>query len=172
MLPIGFQTVVKSNGAKNLAALDKRIAELVGSNTNEPVLISVEKAVALLELAYANLEFDDDGDDNRKGHLAALEHLSRKSKRTDQQGKVWLLTATDRNIKRYREEGRFSNGPDTKQQADLLGTKTNDVPALMLFRQNGEESNGWRGLPFWWPVIVTPNSSITSIFATDEPTVN
>jgi hypothetical protein len=170
MLPIGFQTVAKSNGAKSLGALDKQIAEAVGKNSKEPVLISIEKASALLELAYANLEFDDAGDDARKAHLAALEHLSRTSKKADQQGKVWLLTATDRNVKRYREEGRFSNGPDTKQQADLLGAKVNDIPALMLLRQNGEEANGWRDLPFWWPVIVTPKSAVTSIFATDVPT--
>jgi hypothetical protein len=172
MLPIGFQTVAKSNGAKNLAALDKQIAELVGKSTKEPVLIPIEKAAALLELAYANLEFDHAGDDARKAHLAALEHLSRTSKKADQQGKVWLLTATDRNVKRYREEGRFSNGPDTKQQSDLLGTKVNDIPALMLLRQNGEEANGWRDLPFWWPVIVTPKSAVTSIFATDVPAIS
>lgn len=31
---------------------------------------------------------------------------------------VWLITTTDRAIKRYRDEGRFSDKPDTKQQAD------------------------------------------------------
>jgi hypothetical protein len=171
MRPIGFQTVARSSGLRNLAALDKQIVDMVGKNPREPVLISVERAVALLELAYANLEFDDSGDDDRKAHLAALEHLSRTSKNTELQGKVWLLTATDRNVVRYREEGRFSNSPDTKQQADLLESKMNDIPALMLFRQNGEESMGWRNLPFWWPVIGTPKSAVTSIFATAEPTV-
>jgi hypothetical protein len=171
MRPIGFQTVARSNGLKSLAALDKLIADMVGKDPKKPVLISVEQAVALLELAYANLEFDDSGDDDRKAHLAALEHLSRTSKNTDLQGKVWLLTATDRNVVRYREEGRFSNSPDTKQQADLLESKVNDIPALMLFRQNGEESMGWRNLPFWWPVIETPKSAVTSIFATAEPTL-
>jgi len=63
-----------------------------------------------------------------------------------------LLTATGRNIGRYRTEGRFFVNPDTKQQADILGTKVRDIPALMLLRQNGEEEKGWRGLPFWWPV--------------------
>jgi len=172
MLPIGFQTVAKSKGTKNLTALDKEIEGLVSKNCKDPVLIPIETAMKLLELAYANLEFDDAGNDVRKAHLAALDHLSRTSKNADQQGKVWLLTAKDRNVKRYREEGRFSNGPDTKQQADVLGAKVNDIPALMLLRQNGEESNGWRDLPFWWPVIVTPKSAVTSIFSTDVPAVS
>lgn len=171
MLPIGFQTLSKTNGSKNLAALDKKIAEIVAKDEKEPTLISVEEAVAVLQLAYANLEFEDPGDDDRKAHLAALEHLSRTSRHPDLQGKVWLLTATDRNVARYREEGRFSDSPDNKRQADLLGFKVDDVPALILFRQNGEVAKGWRDLPFWWPVIVTPKSAVTSIFATDIPTV-
>ena len=88
MLPIGFQTVAKSNGAKKLEALDKQIAEVVGKSPKEPIQIPIDKALALLDLAYANLEFDDASDDLRKAHLAALEHLSRTSKKTDLQGKV------------------------------------------------------------------------------------
>jgi hypothetical protein len=163
----GFQTVSKSAGAKKLKDLDDRIAGLVGSAT-EPVLIDVGDAVALLETAYQNLEFDDSMDDDRKAHIAALEHLSRECKNPDLKGKVWLLTATDRNVARYREEGRFSNAPDTKQQKDLARTNAQEIPVLMLLRQNGDEAKGWRGLAFWWPVIMTPRSAATAIFATAE----
>ena len=76
----GFQTVYKTHGAKNLEALDKRVDELVGS-AQEPVLIDIADGVELLKLAYENLEFDDSTDDDRKAHIAALEHLSRTSKK-------------------------------------------------------------------------------------------
>lgn len=168
----GFQTVYKTHGAKPLETLDKRIEELVGS-TEDPVLIDVADGVELLKLAYANLEFDDAMDDDRKAHIAALEHLSRTSKKPETKSKVWLMVEKDRGMRRYREEGRFSNAPDTKQQG-LAKSKAQDIPTLMLLRQNGEEAKGWRGLPFWWPVIVTPRSAATAIFATDEavaPTV-
>jgi len=163
----GFQTVYKTRGAKNLEALDKRVDELVRS-AEEPVLIDVAEGVELLKLAYANLEFDDSTDDDRKAHIAALEHLSCASKRSELKGKVWLMVETDRDMRRYREEGRFSNAPDTKQQG-LARSKAEDIPTLMLLRQNGKEDQGWRGLPFWWPVIVTPRSAATAIFAKDEP---
>jgi hypothetical protein len=171
MLPTGFQTVAKSAGRKKLSALDEQIAKTIGKNADEPVLIPVEKAMELLELAYANLEFEDAADNSQKAHLAALEHLSRTTKNHELQNKVWLLTATDRNMPRYRTEGRFSDNPDTKQQADILSSKVNDIPALMLLRQNGQIGRGWRDLAFWWPVIVTPKSAVTSIFANDEPSV-
>jgi hypothetical protein len=171
MLPTGFQTVSKSAGTKALLALDREISEIIGKKVEEPILIPVERALGLLEMAYANLEFEDAGDDSRKAHLAALEHLSRTSKDQQLQNKVWLLTAKDRNMPRYRVEGRFSDNPDTKQQTDVLAPRINDIPALMLLRQDGEATKGWRGLAFWWPVIVTPKSAVTSIFADDEPSM-
>jgi hypothetical protein len=163
----GFQTVYKSYGGKNLQALDDAIAKIVAKK-EEPVLIAVSKAIELLKLAYANLEFDDETDDDREAHIAALEHLSRTCRNAKFKGKVWLLVARDRDVARYREEGRFSNAPDTKQQKDLARTKADDVPVLELLRQNGTKAKGWNDLPFWWPVIVTPRSAVTSIFATDE----
>jgi hypothetical protein len=163
----GFQTVCKSRGAKNLSALDAEVEKLAGSS-REPVLIDVPKGIELLKLAYVNLEFDDDTEDDREAHIAAVEHLSRNSKKAQLKGKVWLLVAKDRDVARYREEGRFSNAPDTKQQKDLALTKAEDIPVLMLLRQNGDEARGWRGSPFWWPVIMTPRTGITSIFATAE----
>lgn len=168
MLPIGFQTVSKTSGKTNLELLDKRVKELVKS-PDGLAIIPVEQAVELLDLAYSNLEFEDPTDDERKAHIAALEHLSQTSANTRYRGKVSLLAVRDRNVARYREEGRFSNAPDTKQQAELARKNAQDIPVLMLLRQNGEASNGWRDLPFWWPVIVTPRSAVTSIFATDEP---
>jgi len=164
----GFQTVSRTAGAKNLAELDARVKALVGSS-EEPVLIDISVAIQLLELAYRNIEFEDSTDDDRKAHVVALEHLSRTSRKPSLRGKVWFLAARERNVARYREEGRFSNAPDTKQQKNVARSKAEDIPVLMLLRQNGEEARGWRGLPFWWPVILTASSAATVIFATDEP---
>ncbi|MDR3406884.1 MAG: Z1 domain-containing protein [Methylovirgula sp.] len=164
----GFQTVSKSAGGKNLAALDAKIRNL-NQTQQEATLITVEQAVELLELAYANLEFpDENADDDRQAHIVALEHLSRVSTNLELKGKVWLVTASDRDVARYREEGRFSNAPDTKQQKDAASMHARDIPVLMLLRQNGSEAKGWRGLPFWWPVILTPRSTPTVVFANRE----
>src|SRR5207237_4864333 len=126
------------------------------------------EAIELLRLAYAKLEFDDSTDDDREAHIAALEHLSRTCKKSPLKGKVSLLAARDRNVARYREEGRFSNAPDTKQQKDLARVKADEIPVLMLLRQNGDEEKGWRGLPFWWPVMLTSESAPPVIYATND----
>jgi hypothetical protein len=162
----GFQTISKTAGMKGLQTLDAKMDSITNGST-EPVLVEVANAVELLKLAYSNLEFEPEADDDRGAHLAALEHLARTCKRPELKGKVWLLAAKDRDVARYREEGRFSNAPDTKQQKELARTKALDIPVLMLLRQNGTDAKGWRGLPFWWPVIMTPTSAVTAIFATN-----
>lgn len=164
----GFQTARPSAEArKYLATLDASVAKLTRSS-EEPVLIDVDEATKLLGAAYQNLEFDDSTDDDRQAHIVALEHLSRICGNPDLKGKVWLLAARDRDVARYREEGRPSNAPDTKQQKDLARERALDIPVLMLLRQKGDESKGWRGLSFWWPVVLTPRSAVPVIFATGE----
>ncbi len=162
----GFQTVSNAAGRENLKQLDVQIKK-VARSTNDAVLVKVDDAIKLLEMAYKNLVFDDLTDDDREAHIAALEHLSRTSTNAKLKGKVWLLIETDRHMRRYREEGRPSNAPDTKQQS-AARAKAQDIPVLMLLRQEGEVERGWRGLPFWWPIIVTPRSAATAVFATAE----
>jgi hypothetical protein len=169
MVPMGFQTVAKTNGKKNLTLLDDKIASL-NLSSESLTLVNIDDAVDLLALSYSNLVFDDANENDQKAYVAALEHSSQTTANPELQGKVFVLTGTDRNVARYREEGRFSNAPDTKQQAELAQKGAQDIPVLMLLRQNGTEEKGWRGLPFWWPVIVPPKKAITCIFAMDSPT--
>jgi hypothetical protein len=69
---------------------------------------------------------------------------------------VWLVAARGRELKRIRQDGRYANSPDTMQQAAIADHHAQNIPVLLMMRQNGAESDGWRDLPFWWPVIVSP----------------
>ena len=169
VVPVDFQTVSKTAGKKNLDDLDRRIETLCGGNLGTSVEIDVHNAAKLLELCYQNLLFDDPDDEQAKAQIAMLEHFSLQAEPPKGGGKVWLITAIDRNVARYRTGGRFSDAPDTKQQAEEAQAKAVDIPALMLLRQNGKDEDGWKGLPFWWPVLVTPRNAITSVFAAETP---
>jgi Z1 domain len=169
LLPIGFQTVAKSNGKANLKKLDDAIRQILGGTLDGTAKIEVDTAVKLLEFAYSNLEFEHEGDDERKALIAALEHLSKTASEPSARGRVFLMAASNRDVARFREGGRPSNAPDTKQQADFAEQNAQEMPALMLLRQNGTEKQGWRGLPFWWPVIVPQQSAVTSVFAAEAP---
>jgi len=169
-LPSGFQTAYKTNGRKNLEALDALVQTATGGSLGKPVQVPVEEAVAMLQLAYENLEFDEGEEDERRAHISILEHLSRQSSNLKERGKAWLITSIeDRQLKRIREDGRYQSSPDTKQQRDIASKLARDIPILFLLRQAGAEERGWRGLPFWWPVIMTPFSAVTSVFADEVP---
>lgn len=169
LLPMWFQTVAKTNGRANLQALDEKVRVLCGGKLEGTASIPVEIAVKLLDLAYLNLESEDEDHDDRKAHVAALEHLSKLAVDPSVRGNVLLIAAADRDVVRIREGGRFTNAPDTKQQADFARLKATNTPVLMLLRQNGLESSGWRELPFWWPVVVVPQDAVTSVFAAEAP---
>jgi len=169
VLPINFQTISKTAGKKILDDLDRRIDILTGNGSNNPVQIDTSDAVKILDLCYSLFEFNDPDDEQAKAQIAILEHFSKQTNSVNDRGKVHLITATDREIQRIRDSGRFSDAPDTKQQSDQALELATDIPALILLRQNGKEEDGWRGLPFWWPVIVTPRNSITSVFAAESP---
>ena len=169
LLPIGFQTVAKTAGKANLQDLDGRVRTLCGGKLHGTTVVSVDIAVKLLELAYANLVFHGEDQDERKAHIAALEHLSKLAADSATRGSVLLIAAADRDVARLREGGRFSNAPDTKQQAESAAEKAKNIPVLMLLRQDGSEGKGWRDLPFWWPVVVVPQDAVTSVFAAEAP---
>jgi len=44
---------------------------------------------------------------------------------------------------------------------NIIGHK----PILVLSRQDGREVDGWRGTPFWWPVLFAPANAAPSVFA-------
>jgi hypothetical protein len=135
----------RSSITARLSKLDKKIDALTSETGSKPILIDFDTALEMLDLAYENLVFEDEADDDRKAHMAALRHLSEYFLNKAAQGKVWLLAARDRNVKRYRESGRLSDAPDTKQQANAA---KDGIPLLILMRQNGAQVDGWRDLPF------------------------
>ena len=96
---------------------------------------------------------------------AALGWLSKSTGEAASESKVWLIAAEDRSVKRLRDSGRFANAPDTKQQQNVADVKGTDAPVLSMLRQNGTEQDGWRGLPFWWPVIRVPDRATTAVYA-------
>jgi len=164
-----FQTVSRTAGQKNLEILDQRLESACGGFHPATVLVDVREAAELLELCHRNMVFENPRDEQSKIQTAVLEHFSQQSDNAQERGKVWLVTAVDREISRHRAGGRFSDAPDTASPIRDGSERWTDIPALLLLRQNGKEEHGWRGLPFWWPVILTPTNAITSVFAASAP---
>lgn len=174
LLPVGFQTDYKSNIKKNIEELDKEIDGLKTASSSDHFMIPIEQALGLLDKIKKTFVFEEEGYEwDIKAHKASLEHLSKNSLDVLQKGKVWLIIRTDSNIARKKADGRFADdvGSGTGETALVMARKiADDIPALILVRQSGLEEQGWRGSPFWWPVIIAPKNTRPTIFASE--TVN
>jgi hypothetical protein len=166
--PFGFQTGFKTRIAKSIAEIDRLIDEAFASRDPEaPLLVEAEKAVDLLLRIESTLEFEDpDYQWDFSDHAATLEYLSENCPDPERAGRVWLLTRRDRNLSRRRQgEDRFSNDPLSYQERAIIDGVAMDLPVLALVRENGADEQGWRGTPFWWPIIIPPASTPTMVFA-------
>jgi len=80
--------------------------------------------------------------------------------------KVLVMLKENRGISRLKNSGTmFSDAPDDGQTDRKIARQlAAHYPVLLLTKQNGEESKGWRGHAFYWPVLTTPANTLTSIY--------
>ena len=177
ILPIGFQSGHRTgqHGIGGIVAdLDVRVEELCGFNTDEPVLVALADALDLLDRIEPTLRFEDedappfDWDAAR----AALCHLCQQPSDPALRDHVYLWAAKDRNSSRLASAGshaKYIETPDSeKTEGDLAKSFAIDHPILFLLRQNGSEDKGWRGTPFYWPVIRAHQNAPTAIYTAES----
>jgi hypothetical protein len=173
VLPVGFQTDYASYLKHKIADIDKFIeAKFQGLDKLEPILIDLDEAVDCIRRIEKTLHFNEDGYSfNWDDLVSILGYLSNSSGNILHQGKVWLLVRTDRNLSRMRSgrlQNRFSDAPDNAQTDGIVAKRTAiDIPIMLLLKQNGLEEQGWRGHPFYWPVIYAPEKIKTVIFSSE-----
>lgn len=78
---------------------------------------------------------------------------------------LYCLRRENREAKRYRANGGFIDAPDDGH-SDLgpAHAKAIDLPLLMLILENGAEEKGWRGTPFYWPVLLTQKNVRSAVY--------
>ena len=163
ILPIGFQTGSYDEIAGIVSKIDKLIMTAPGYKVDDYFLIDFELAAKIIQLIndtfiyseeYANVDYRWDTNEM----LTILDNLTYN---TD--GKLWCLQRTGRNSSRMRENGKYRDAPDDGR-TDKPAEVAIDRPALLLFRENGSQSQGWRNAPFYWPLLFTPENTQDGIF--------
>lgn len=176
ILPIGFQTGYKTGAdgiGKIVASLDSDVESLCGFNSDAPVLVSVKTAFNLLAKIEPTMHFpeDDAPPFDWDGARAALAHLSQQHPKPAERGKVLLWAAKNRNAARFASESShatYIETPDSEKTEGQMAQKfAINHPILFLLRQNGSEDKGWRGTPFYWPVIRAQAKTPTAIYTAE-----
>lgn len=165
LLPVGFQSRAKTHVEKTIAEIDALVPP-AATGTGNPVQVSLETAIQIIDLVEKTLDFDKQGYEfDWIAFKAAVEYYSRVAAPKEVQGKCFVLAETNRKLARVRTSGRFADNPDTKQQADAANEVGRRLPVLALLRQQGDKDQGWGGYPFWWPVLYAPTEVPPAVFA-------
>ena len=169
MLPVGFQTGYKTHIQKTIREIDHRVekAQRKAVDSQEgALLIPVSEAKRLLQLVHETLEMEEGYDFYLDEYEGVLDYLSSES---EDGAYVWLLTRNKRQIRRFKQNGKFESSPDTpgKGTGELaLAKKVAQIfPTLIMLRQEGKKEHGWRGSPFWWPVLVAQAETSPTVYA-------
>ena len=129
------------------------------------IQVPTELITSALDLIENSLEFEGGYSFDWEACRAAVEYFSRIIKGPGN-GNCWVAAMTGRTLGRMRANGlRYSNAPHTYQDRALVRSVDGDLPVMLLFRQEGREEDGWRGTPFWWPVLFSPANAKPSVFA-------
>jgi hypothetical protein len=176
ILPVGFQTDYKVR----LLPITQKIDACLGSlgslpadgESPDPCLIDLDQALEIIELLGPTfVDFAPGYEDrwDKDEYKAILRQLSESSLNESLRGRVYLLVRTGRKLSRMVTAGshaEFSDAPDTARTEGVVARKyAQDIPVLMLIRQTGDASQDWRDCPFWWPVMLPPANTRTTLFA-------
>ena len=176
ILPKGFQSGYKTgaNGIGNtIKSLDVEVETLCGFNSSVPKLVPVATVIALLDRIKTTLEFPDDEAPKFDWDAAnaALAHLCNQNPDPAERGQVLLWAADGRESSRMASGGShatYIETPDSeKTEGQLAQQYAINHPILFLLRQNGAEEKGWRGTPFYWPVIRAQKFTPTVIYTAE-----
>lgn len=174
LLPVGFQTDYAVRVKPVVEDIDARLDELMdGSSQDEPFEISLDQALTFLKQIEPTLLMNEDEGYafDWAGVRAALSYLSVLAADPERRHKVWCLVRRGRKMARELSPGShavYADAPDTtRTEGDVAKRVAIDNPMLMLIRQNGAVEQGWRGTPFYWPVVVAQAKAKTAIFANE-----
>lgn len=176
LLPVGFQTEYKSYLRPVTENIDEILRGFAPADSfDAPFLITKEQANWLLSEIQPTLkmETEEGYDFDWEATKSALNYLANLGSNHNG-GKVWCLVRTGRKLSRTVAVGshaKYADAPDsTKTEGEIRKHYAIDNPMLILIRQNGDVEQGWRGCPFYWPVISAQKNISPAIFA--EQTLN
>lgn len=172
-LPRGMQTKSPSVVSK----INQQIENLLDTyfyEESKPFLMTCEHAMEVCRLIEKSYEFGERWDNLPYGwdvstYTAIIQKLCLGTHDPDLEGKAYCVIQKNRTISRYKGAKTFTDAPDDGRTDRPLAKECAIViPCLQLFKQQGLEDNGWRGVPFFWPVLVCPQRTQTAVFASEE----
>lgn len=176
LIPVGFNTKkYKKDMQVPMKWLDDTIFN-IGLNEKNYALVDIGIAKEIIDKISETFIYEEGYEWDVKAFRASMEYVSGSIKNEELKNKVWVMINQNRNMSRFTQDGRFSNVPYTASgsgsEGEVVKEISEEIPVLLLSRQNGSEDLDWNGHAFWWPVLFMPKKIETVIFSSNESTEN
>ena len=167
-LPVGFQTDCHTKIHDTIQGID---AAILGApdykNCDADGIFKIDRdlAIDILRRIRSTYIYNRDKDANAGLEWDVEEMISILEWALGKNRELYCLRRENRELNRYRANGAFANAPDDGR-TDLAPAraKATDIPLLMLIRENGAEDKGWRGTPFYWPVLLVQQNVRSAVY--------
>lgn len=167
-LPYGFNTKSKIATKAVRRNLDKIIDDIKVDEEGRGI-IEAETAKKIILLINSTLSFEDGHSWDTKTLSALIKRFSSRTRTSTNRGMVNILIRRNRNLSQMKSNGAFQDAPDDgNTDTQIARAMANDTCTLILLQQNGDKNKGWKGTPFWWPVLIAPSTSEPAIVATNN----
>ena len=167
-LPVGFQTGSKTAISEIVSGIDAAIQGVLDyQNRDGDGIFKMDRdlAIDLLRRIRKTYIYNRPIDANEDLEWDVDEMISILEWALDKNTELYCLRREGRELCRIRDNGAFANAPDDGR-TDLAPARAKavDIPVLMFIRENGEEDKGWRGTPFYWPVLVVQQNVRSAVY--------
>jgi hypothetical protein len=175
-LPIGFQTKARTNIQRTVQVIHQLVIAACNGDYSQPFLIDLNTTLQILDLINSTFEYKARHNNvgyewDVKTHKAIIRRLCDDIQAPNLRGNIYCYAQINRNVSRMKNnDTSFTNAPDTGSGETAFTTArtvSTELPCLILLKQKGLQTNGWRDAEFWWPVLVTPANTRTAVFASE-----
>ncbi len=161
-LPIGFQTRSQTSINRTIDEIDFIIEnhKPAGEDSHH-FLLDKETTISIIEKIRTTFAYE--GRFNNTGlewdTAPVIKALEIALDRNDA-NEAFIYFQDNREAGRLKNEGNsFGDAPmDGRTDVPYCRQIAANRPVLMLLKQKGNESDGWRNAPFYWPVLMMPGN--------------
>ena len=166
--PFGQQTDCATAIKPIIDGIDLLLQNTQGYKVRQPFLLDKMHAYHIIKNIRCTYIYNRAIDNNAGMEWDEDLMIAAIEKYIPQDGKVWCYVATNRNMSRERQNGNFVDAPEDGNTDTPIASQFTQGPQsrpfLMLIRENGLKSHGWRDAPFYWPVLRLPQNIESCIY--------
>ncbi|MBQ6926188.1 MAG: hypothetical protein IJQ73_16250 [Kiritimatiellae bacterium] len=170
-LPVGFQTDCQTTIQKVISEIDSdilRAPDYQNRDGDGIFMMDRDLAIAILRRIRSTYIYNRPIDANKGLEWDVDETIGVLEWALDKETRLYCLRRENREMSRCRTNGGFIDAPDDGR-TDLAPARAKaiDLPLLMLIKENGTASKGWRDAPFYWPVLLVQKNVRAAVYGNE-----